>query len=440
MTSPEHDLDELLRSVDDDRLMPPDGAFERIVGRAQRRKAAKAALAVLSVAVVVAGAVPAVLAVRDTSSDQTVAIATNGSDSPHPRSSTLTAPPVTRPIPGLVGYFPRSVSFVSQRDGFLWGTVAGSRPATTAAHGVVAVTHDGGATWTPAGGPPVSAVAEPQIRFASPAVGVVFGGSQPYVTTDGGSTWHRYAVPGHLSELEAMNQRIWALVRPSAGASVVRLYGASVAAPKLRRVGAVPAMTGRRGGTDGATGAAAIALSGRSVSVLVGDDAFWTSPNAKRWTRGHNPCPKTLGGRPVVPASTLLAAGSSSSLVAACGYGARNGVQTKLVYESSSAGKRWSPASRPPTGGYLETITAGSRTIIIGNSRGGAVLTRNNGHTWQPDPANHVDLSFVGFIDTSHVVAVADRADEEVGAFASSTDGARQWSVVPFPCAKSCPN
>jgi hypothetical protein len=73
MTRPPNDrdreLDALLRQPGE-RLSPPDGSWALVTKRARRRKWAKASLSIAAVIVVIAGAVPAIIAVRGNSNDQ----------------------------------------------------------------------------------------------------------------------------------------------------------------------------------------------------------------------------------------------------------------------------------------------------------------------------------------------------------------------------------
>ena len=108
--------------------------------------------------------------------------------------------------------------------------------------------------------------------------------------------------------------------------------------------------------------------------------------------------------------------------------------ETKRLYASPDSGATWNALKSPPDLGYLQTITGGAgEDIIVGTSRGGAQLSHDGGQTWAAVRPQNVDLSFVGYIDAFHVVAIADRADSVIGAFATSYDGGRNWTLTGFP-------
>lgn len=424
------ELERLLREPVE-RLAPPAGAWEAIERRARRRRWASAAASVAAVVVVVAGAVPAVIAVRDSSSD--AQLAANGQfgnhTSPAPGGSE-TDRPAPAPTSALSGYFPESLSFVSQTEGYLWGS-AGTSPA-----GVVARTLDGGRHWTELPAPPVDTEltakrGAAQIRFASASVGFLFG-SQDFITRDAGASWQPFAAPGYIADLEAMNQRIWALVRPSPGSHVVRLYAATAERPELRRVGGVPVMRGLPG-TPEVAGAASIAVSGDHVDVIVGSSSFYSSPNGRRWVSRSNPCPSVAGA----PRTTLATSTDSLGVAVACGYDVHGRAEAKQLYVSADSGHKWHPlASQPAARGLLQTLSAGSPDdLLIGTSWGGAQVTHNGGRSWAGVAPSGARLSFVGFIDINHVVAVTDPAGAATGSFATSYDSGRTWTLTHFPAA-----
>jgi photosystem II stability/assembly factor-like uncharacterized protein len=464
MTRPPNDrdreLDALLRQPGE-RLSPPDGSWAHVTKRARRRKWVKASLSLAAVVVVIAGAVPAIIAVRSNSNDQKL-IVSNGahrtsttsnlpvitpttgvkptkptvvtaSSAPAPTSSTpstastFTAASIpTTPLP--VGYFPESLSFVSGSTGYLWGSVPGS------AKGVVALTTNGGHTWNAIASPPVdnsfktgsASSGDAQIRFVSGTLGFIFG-AKTYVTRDGGASWQPYNADGYVDDLEALHQHFWALVRPSYHSSTARLYTATSSDPTLQPVNGVSPVSATTG-TAQIAGGDSIALDNSTVDVLAGDSAFYSSPDeGVTWAKHASPC-RTK------PLSGLVTAPSTNSVIAVCGYNAAAGSESKQVYTSTNAGKTWTPTKNPPnSNGYVQTLTAGpTGTFIIGQARGGAQASFDGGKTWQPDLANGRELSFVGFIQPTVVIGLADRADESQGAFATSGNSGRSWSVTPF--------
>ncbi len=430
----EFDIDALLRQATE-RLAPPDGSWELISRRARRRKWAKASVAVTAGVIVLAGAVPAVIAVRHNGGEQSVAIGKSptpptqqrhhhASTQPVPTVSTpSTSPSATAPT-SLAGFVPDSLTFVSKTDGYLWGTLPGSHA------GVVAHTEDGGQTWTGMQAPPVmdSASADgiagdDQIRFGNGEVGFVYGAVY-YVTTDGGQSWHQYAAPGYIDDLETVHQQVWALVRPSQLSRTVELYSATTADPTLRRVTSVTL-------APSTPGADSIAINGGlgtevSVSVIAGKSSFWFSPNGATWKRRTDPCP-------VDPQSAVLSTLDLHTVLAACGWGVGGSSEHKQTFVSTNSGQSWT-ATGPArsTLGTLQTFAAGtSNDLIVGTTRG-AQLTTDGGTNWLPAKANGITLGFVGFISLHHIVAISDRADLTTGAFATSTDSGQHWQVYKF--------
>lgn len=432
----DHDLDALLRQPTE-RLAPPDGSWELVIRRARRRRWAKASASVAACLVVVAGAVPAVIAVRHNSSDdQTLGIAASaGPHSARPSAGVQPAPKVssTSPAPAvptsLAGFVPKSLSFISQDVGFLWGSVG------TSHRGVVARTLDDGAHWTELPAPKVDDTVgttgnggDGQIRFGrfgNTTVGFVYG-AKYFVTTDAGASWTQYVSPGYIDDLETMAGKVWALARTSQLSSTVRLYSATLGDPALRRVPGVAPMSGP-------PGVDSIAVNDRSVDVIVGSSTFLTSPGGVRWNAGKDPCQPQAGLGNVE--STLLTTLNLGVVITGCGYNENAGAEDKRIFVTANAGKRWTPTtSNPLTSGYLENLAAGTtQDLIIGTTGGGAQITHDGGKTWQPLTANGAALGFVGFIDIHHIVAAAAPAESTVGAFANSTDTGKSWAVMPFP-------
>jgi photosystem II stability/assembly factor-like uncharacterized protein len=436
MTPDERDLDALLRQPGE-RLSPPDGSWEQISRRANRRKWAKASLATAAAVVVVAGAVPAVIAVRHNNSgggDQTVQILASKTMSPPSTHGSSPRPaPALPTTPALIhstvpGFFPDSLSFISQTHAFAWGSIGGSKL------GAIATTIDGGATWRELPAPmvdngfDVSNGGGAQIRFASGKLGFVYG-SQLWETQDRGNTWFQVRAPGYVDDLEAMHGRIWALVQRG---NLVRLYSATTADPTLQLVHAIGAQRAVQGGAA-IPGTASIAVDGNSVDVLIGSSGFWSTPDGTNWTQLVDPCQSGPKGSNVQ--TSLVSASTDTALIAACGYNISTGAEDKLVHVSFNAGATWTlTKAQPADAGYLQTLAAGTQTdAILGTSRGGAQVTYDGGATWTSDQPSGIDLSFVGFISDHHIVALADRSDETQGAFASSRDAGRHWVVTRFP-------
>jgi len=417
-------------------LAPRDGMWEAISRRARRRRIAKAALSVAAGVIVVAGAVPAVIAVRHSAdSDARLTFGGGRHDPTRPPTAATSSIPTPLPTAGtLNGFYPESVSFVSQQQGFLYGSIGSSSDA------VIAETVDGGLHWIRRPAPPVEDAfvgsngrGIGQIRFSTDGTGFLFGSSY-WISRDHGSTWTKQPFHGYIDALETRDHEVWALARPGLNSTKVSLYTATTSDPTLRRVRGVPTMTALPG-IPSEAGEASLAVSGEPngvarVVVIVGERDFWISPNGTKWVRGHNPCPVT-GLR-----STLVAISGERDVIAACGYTARQSGQSKRIFTSVNSGHKWKATKADPArAGFLETLTAGTATsAMLGTSRGGAQLTADGGKSWSTvTNADGFKLSFVGYIDTAHIVAAANRDSSKGAAFATSTDGGDTWTVTRFP-------
>jgi photosystem II stability/assembly factor-like uncharacterized protein len=173
-------------------------------------------------------------------------------------------------------------------------------------------------------------------------------------------------------------------------------------------------------------------VSGSHVDVIVGSSSFWSTPDGRTWTQRKNPCPTRIHRSGVQ--SALVSSTTAVGVVVACGYHVVGNNETKVLFASSDAGAQWARVPGAPSDvGYLQTLSAGGgRDIILGTSRGGAQVSHDGGATWAADNAQGVPLSFVGFIDAVHIVAVADRAVSATGAFATSHDGGKSWELTTF--------
>jgi hypothetical protein len=433
----DRELDALLRQPLE-RLVPPEGSWEQVRRRARRRKFVKAAIAVSAVVLVIAGAVPAIIGVRHNSSNQRLVYA-----NPSPGTSTTRSTPALKPSPStsiaplpaitavpaaLKGYRPESVSFISQQDGFLWGSV-GSSP-----EGTVARTLDGGATWQVLASPKVETAlgsatnGDSQIRFASPEVGFIFGPSS-YVSTDGGFTWLPFVTPGHVEDIETVRQQVWALIREP-GSQSVGLYATSVKATRFHRVTAVPAADTPSDATATNPGVNSIALSGRRVGVLIGGTEYYTSPDGKHFTAGTAPCPGQVHGQGLVTA--LVSSWGSAGVVAGCGYQAANGKQTKLVYTAPDGRSFQAITTAPAAAGYMQTLSASARAdLLIGSVNGPAQASTDSGRSWSSLRPGGVTLSFAGYINPAHIVAIADDGPG-AAEFTTSSDTGVSWTPTLF--------
>jgi hypothetical protein len=421
------DLDALLRQPTE-RLAPPDGSWELVARRARRRKWAKASASVAAGLIVLAGAVPAVIAVRHNSDDQTLQIAspkpshqlTGGPKSPRPIPVVSTASPAvsatSAPPVSLAGFKPVSLSFISPDVGFLVG------PGVKSA--VVARTTDDGSTWTGLSSVPVDGN-NVGIRFANGSYGYVFG-KQLYMTSDGGTSWTPEQSPGYIQDLETMKGVVWATVSKCANCRTVQLYEAPVGDPNFQPVTKVGTLPG-----DDST----LVVSSRAVYVMgqnknTQQGVLWWSPNGTKWTQRTDPCAGYAMG--------TFAAWSTNGLAALCDQGP-DGSKPAVVRESDNHGKSWTTVATTPDNDP-GMITAGSSTSLVVSpfaSVGGPLVTaRGNSATNSPLHFTSVQtgtpsVGFVGFIDIAHVVAISSPIGSD-SAFMTSTDGGLHWSVHTF--------
>jgi hypothetical protein len=412
----DRDLDALLRQPAE-RLAPPDGSWDQITRRARRRKWAKASASVAAGLVIVSGAVPAVIAVRHNSDDQTLQVADTAS--PHQSAPTSTSLPAPLPsltasaasVGSLTAFKPSSSTFISQGTGFLIGT---SRAATT-----VAKTTDGGATWAPIAKVPGNGH-NLGIRFADSADGYIFG-RQLAVTSDGGLTWVPQSAPGYIDDLETMNGQIWATVRSCQGCGTVSLYSAPVGDPVLQRVTAVPQLPGND---------STLVVSNKAVYLLVQDKStkqgqLWATPNGSTWTQRGQPCPGYAVAR--------IAAWSTTGLAAVCDQLSYLSTPA-TVRESTDRGTSWTTQGQI-AGVDPDLISAGSVNDLVvtqGGVSGEPYVSTNGGQSFTAVHIGTQSMGFVGFISPTHVVAISSATGPD-RAFLTSHNAGATWTVTSFP-------
>jgi hypothetical protein len=416
MTFDDNDLDALLRQPTE-RLAPPDGSWELVSRRAQRRKWAKASASVAAGVVIVAGAVPAVIAVRHSDhsggGNQSIALAnptSHRAQSPFSTKKASPAPPsATTPAVSLAGFRPQSSTFISPTEGFLIG------PASDGA--VVAKTLDGGRNWSPLASLPVNGN-NVGIRFAHGPNGYVFG--QVYdVTGDGGLSWQTYTPPGYIRDLETMNDQIWATVSRCALCKSVRLWHGTVADPTLHPVADVGTLPGNE---------ATLVLSTDAVYLMVHDGAtqqgqLWWSRNGTTWVKRTDPC----DGR----VAATFAAWSINGLAAVCGD--RTGGAASAVFESATHGNHWNLTGHVAVSDPA-AIAAGSQTALIvsqGGDNGAPYVSTDGGVHFTATPTGTTSMGFVGFIDPMHVVALSSAFGTD-HAFLFSYNAGLTWTTYPF--------
>jgi hypothetical protein len=421
----DRDLDDLLRSRPEP-LRPPPGRWETVRRRARRRRMAKLSAALLGTAVVVAGGVtPFLLRSNDAANEpgQRLTVAGPGpvtnaptsagrsTPSPSPNSKIQSAPPHVAAPPPLSDFHPQSVSFVSQAEGFLLG--AGTGAVT------IARTGDGGSTWSRLPDVKMPA-AGTGIRFATPAIGFLFG-SRYLVTTNGGGSWTPLSSPGFITDLETMNGHVYALVTACPTCRRVTLFGASTTSPTLKRIPGVPSIVGD---------AVSVSVAQNSAyfldTVKGGAGQVWATTNGVRWSQRPSPCGTTMG---------LVTQWSQTGVAAACDvrlFGA--GKESKQVFVSTNGARSWTPLATPPTKvGYINSVSAsGPDNVVVGDDQSGLDVTTDGGRHWTIEGPQMADgASFVGFISPTRVVALPQDASDRF--FTTSYTAGRTWVTTPFP-------
>ncbi|HVV76074.1 MAG TPA: hypothetical protein VHC43_08570 [Mycobacteriales bacterium] len=392
------DFDTLLRGRGED-LDPPVGAWPTIERRARRRKQLKGLVAAAAGIVVVAGATPAVLAVRGSSDSSRLQVA----DSPHHNPTTMLGDNQVNPVvrARLDKLVPTSVTFVSQYEGWATGVLK-VRGGTVA--GGLAHTITGGATWSIQAPNPVP---QGSVRFADSKQGISFGETYQ-VTNDGGLTWQTLPSPGYIADLETSNGVIWALVRSCEHCDGLRLFQATLTSPTLVRVSSVRPIERFD---------ASITLHSHAIYVTGGKDMWASTNDGYSWSHPHNPC----GG-----GSQSFAAWSEEGLAAECtpdrGVGS--------LFESIDAGRNWTDiANVPHVQAAVGTLSAGSPDeLLITAPSGAPYVSHHHGNHWARATLDG-SVILAAYISNSHIVGLTGGP---LPAFVTSFDNGRTWVETPF--------
>jgi photosystem II stability/assembly factor-like uncharacterized protein len=251
-------------------------------------------------------------------------------------------------------------------------------------------------------------------------------GTKLFLSQNAGQTWRPVTMPGRVVDLETMNNRVWALVRTCTTCTTLRLYGATVEDPThFAVVRDLPILQASASAIDGASGS--IAVNHAAVFVVVGASSLWSSPDGVSWVSETNPCP------PKDNFANAVSAWSPIGIVAACGGEPAAGSELKRVYESANSGATWVALPDPATAGSPTSLSAGTpQDVILGVSMGNGYVTNDRGKNWAPSQTHGVNLGFVGFINTTHVVGLPG-TDVAQRAFLTSYNAGRTWIVRRFP-------
>lgn len=325
-------------------------------------------------------------------------------------SSTTTAPSTTAPTapvgpadgPVPKDFRVRSLTFVSESDGWALGEAPCPRPNCAA----VLRTRDGGRTWAGIPAPDASELAD--LRFGDARNGWAFGAGL-HATHDGGATWRPVALTGPVAALEAARGRVWALA-----GDPLRLYASAVDDDGWQPVADVDLAGARKGSiilNGDAAYVAALSSSGRGglgVYAKAGDG----------WQRRTSPCPEWGGA---------LAASAPTDLAAVCqtdeGAG---GTATHKVFVSSDGGNKWTQVADLGRTSYPSLVAATTRGTFLGYEAIGEVsVTRDGGKSFQR-VLELEGLADIGFTSPTQGFAVGE------GAAFITRDAGAKWARIAF--------
>jgi len=275
-----------------------------------------------------------------------------------------------------------NISFVDPDHGF----------ATTHSGRRIAITSDGGRTWSDHGAVflPEDPSLQFGVEFSGPQDGVVFGKGHRYVTSDGGATWTERPADGDPIAVVASGGSLWTL---SGIACVEFRCEAAVEASddggrSWRRLEARPALSVGNGTelvrVDPQTG---YVTGGRHIEGLQYEPAIAVTRDAGRsWSLLKDPCPSR---------SVVDAAGAELWLV--CAGTAATVMESHYVFRSSDGGVTWNLVAaaplgpnEPPSLGSIPASGHISQVIAVSGSRAWLALSRNGlfvsndgGTTWE---------------------------------------------------------
>jgi hypothetical protein len=311
----------------------------------------------------------------------------------------------------------RSVTFVSQRTGWVLGTA----PCATAPCTSVLRTRDSGRTWHGIPAPrvgltsPASSRGVSELRFADARDGWAFG-PQLWATHDGGVLWRRVRI-GSVEALAASAGHAIAIVRSG---TRIRILRAAAAGDAWRPVASF--------GGAGAVQGPALALSAGSA-WLADPAGLELSADGVHWTTATGPC-RTAAG---VAAAWLT---SATRGIVVCGGEGAAGSEEKAVYGSATAGRSFTLLGRAPRGGDLEAASANRHeTVIVAAASGASELygSFDGGRTWST--VLGLDDGGLGWGDlgfTTNAQGVAVESSGPTGRLFMTRDGGRRWRVVRF--------
>lgn len=334
--------------------------------RTQRLQVAAAALGVLVVAV------GAVLVVRPHVGPAPQPV--TSTSAPAPTSSPTAVPAPVVPVPAE--FQASDLSFLSTSSAF----ALGGAPCGLLGCGVLAVTHDGGATWSRRTFPP-AALATPDgvcprrpcvghLRFVRAADGSEVGyayGPDLAVTRDGGRSWVREPVQGDVVALEAGRSGVVRLLDPQGGCpcSTLVVQRADVGSSTWRTV-----LTPARGRE--VDSGSLVRQGNRLVVLLRGHTAggaldarsqvFVSTDDGASWTDRQEPC----GPLTADEVDTTQVALAPGSLTVLCRYRvARPAGGDTFVRVSTDDGATFGPARTVPAPYSAELLATVRGALVV---------------------------------------------------------------------------
>lgn len=456
-------------------LPPPPGTFELIAKRAKRRRIRKAVVSLAGAAAVAAAvgvAVPVSMSLHlntptnaNLSAGSSPTASQSGSQTTFGSAKGDATPSASRPTgtpsaaatggtatagpntPGWLpaNFTPSSVTWDSLSTGWVIGP-AGTpgqcgAQQNSAICTSIAVTHDGGATWSGVPAPTTAGVSG--LRFLNATNGWAFG-PELWTTVDGGQHWHQVNT-GNLcvSQLETINGRAYALFgRCTSASGTTRaqytLMTATAGSDNWTPVAGVP---GNLTEASGPTDLAVIEFGSMTGYLVAPDGTLYAGPlNGTAWHRVTSlPC--APGTQLMTPAG--VTASGAQRLAMVCTALPAN---TTSVYLSQDGGSTWTQqagvASLPAATTTAESLTAlPDGTLILAAfatgsaSSGGIYLLPPGATQWRParlsDPSGlDRGFSYVGM--TSATQGVALGGNPNLHGIWLTSDGGQTWTLHPI--------
>lgn len=302
-------------------------------------------------------------------------------------------------------------------------------PMTGQCHYSVARTVDGGQTWSKAVqvGPmfdPSNGDAPRHVHFMNARDGFVYGGSEAYVTHDGGQSWRPVGVRAvFFTAATGRGNRSWAITYPCAkGVQCAYEVRTSIDAGRTwSSTAPIPA---------GFSPAEAIPFSNAGLLIAGGGagDIELTLDGGSTWTFIKSRC----------PANNFIAdvaTSDATELWELCiDYpSVTTNESNKVLFVSEDRGKSWSQRTTSPTTGrqlglgYLVSLVSPRPgTAVIATNESTIAVTIDGGRTW-----TDVGPSKIGFMAIQFGTADDGWALDVYQYLWSTHDGGKSWSQLP---------